>query len=164
MRNVITLAQFDKMADKSIQSLSVSDLEVLLDELAAINKLSKKRSARLSAEMSRRFADEAKRLRASKGTDTGSVRIASDGKTIVADLPKKVTWDQAKMAKAVAVIQSWGTPGNPINLAEYVDTEYTIPERRFTNWPSDITRIFADARTVSTGTQTFKFEAEKENA
>src|SRR6476661_245847 len=60
----------------------------------------------LGAALDRRYGARAKQCRAEAGKDTGTVRFADNGFTIIADLPKRVKWDQAKLAQAVEIIRS----------------------------------------------------------
>jgi len=93
-----------------------------------------------------RFANRAQALRREAGKDTGTVRFDCDGVTVVAELPKRVDWDQALIAGVVERIRAGGDdPG------QYVEIAIKVPERKYTAWPDHIRRQFEPARTVRTG-------------
>lgn len=74
-------------------------------------------------------------------------------------IPKRVDWDQAKLAGAVETIKGWGE-----NPAEYVDTKIAVQERKFDAWPSAIRDLFEPARTVKTGKPQFVVALAKREA
>lgn len=74
-------------------------------------------------------------------------------------VPKRVEWDQAKLAPAVETIKGWGE-----NPAEYVETKITVQERKFDAWPSAIRDLFEPARTVKTGKPQFAVALAKREA
>ncbi len=65
---------------------------------------------------------------------------------MVADLPKRVDWDQAQLAALVARIRDAGD-----DPTEYVDLAYRVPERKYAAWPEGIRAGFEAARTVRVG-------------
>ena len=75
----------------------------------------------------------------------------SDGVTVVADLPKKVEWDQPLIAAVVERIRAAGD-----DPSQYVDIAIKVPERKYGAWPDNIRAAFAPARTVKTGKQSFR--------
>ena len=70
---------------------------------------------------------------------------------IVAELPKRVDWDQARLAEVVERIRAAGD-----DPAEYVEITYKVPERAYTAWPAHIRDAFSLARTVRAGKATFQ--------
>ncbi|TAN59658.1 MAG: hypothetical protein EPN20_14715, partial [Magnetospirillum sp.] len=88
--------------------------------------------------------------RRTEGKDTGTVRFDDGAVTVVADLPKKVEWDQAQLATIVGRIRASGDdPG------EYVDLTFKVSERKYGAWPAHIRTAFEAARTVKAGKPTF---------
>jgi hypothetical protein len=108
----------------------------------------------LQAEYERRFAEQARELRRQQGKDTGTVRLDAEGYVVIADLPKKVEYDQDRLRQAIAFLLNWGE--DPDN---YVVTEYKVPESRFAAWPPKIRELFEPARTVRIGKPAYKIEA-----
>ena len=98
-----------------------------------------------------RYGERAIALRAEQRKDAGTVRFVDGDVTIVADLPKRVEWDQDKLAAVVERIRAAGD-----NPAEYVEVSYKVAERAYTSWPEHIRTTFTGARTVRTGRATFK--------
>ena len=98
-----------------------------------------------------RYSERAIALRAEQRKDTGAVRFADGDVTVVADLPKKVEWDQDKLAAVVERIRAAGN-----DPAEYVEVTYKVAERAYTAWPEHIRSAFTAVRTVRTGKATYK--------
>ncbi len=72
---------------------------------------------------------------------------------IVADLPKKVSWDQDRLAAMAERIRAAGD-----DPAEYLEIAYRVPERRFSAWPEAMREGFARARSETTGKPVFRLE------
>jgi hypothetical protein len=131
-----------------IAMLPVAHLALLQEDAAAALKASKHLKEWIDAAIVLLFADQVQALRRAAGKDTGGVRLEQDGVTVVADLPKKVDWDQNLIAAVVERIHASGEdPG------QYVDIAIKVPERKYTAWPENIRAAFAPARIVGTGKQ-----------
>ena len=98
-----------------------------------------------------RYGQRAIALRAEQRKDTGTVRFTDGDVTVVADLPKRVDWNQDKLAAVVERIRAAGN-----DPTEYVEVTYKVPERAYAAWPPHIRDAFTGARTVRTGKATFK--------
>ena len=98
-----------------------------------------------------RYGQRAVALRAEQRKDTGSVRFTDGNVAIVSELPKRVEWDQDRLAAVVERIRAAGD-----DPAEYVEVSYKVQERAYTAWPEHIRGAFMPARTVRTGKPTFK--------
>ena len=95
--------------------------------------------------------NERDEARAAIAKDTGIIRFSDGAITIVADLPKKVDWDQAKLAALVETIRGSGEdPG------QYIEISFSVSERAYGAWPDAIRRAFEPARTLRTGKPTFR--------
>jgi len=116
-------------------------------ELAHATKQLRMASARFNTALEVRYANRAAEARRACGKDTGTVRLADGDYTVVADLPKRVDWDQEKLAAMVARIRA--AEDDP---AEYVDLSFKVPERKYASWPEAIRQGFEPARTVRPGT------------
>jgi hypothetical protein len=130
-----------------IALLPVDLLAALQHEIDAAAKQMKAVTTRFNAALEVRFATRAAELRNSSGKDTGTVRFDEGDFTIVADLPKRVDWDQNRLAAMVERIRAAGD-----DPAEYVEISFKVPERNYVAWPDAIRRGFEPARTVRTGT------------
>ena len=129
-----------------IAQLPAEYLALLQEDATAALDASKKAKDWIEAAIVLRFSEPAQALRREAGKDTGTVRFEQDGVTIVADLPKRVDWDQALIADLVERIRAAGDDPN-----QYVDVAIKVPERKYTAWPDHIRRQFEPARTVKTG-------------
>jgi hypothetical protein len=129
-----------------IALLPVDLLAAMQREIDAAAKQMRTVSARFSAALEVRYAARAAEERHVSGKDTGTVRFEDGDCTIVADLPKRVDWDQTKLAAMVARIRA--AKDDP---TQYVDITYKVPERKYTAWPDAIREGFEPARTVRTG-------------
>ena len=69
----------------------------------------------------------------------------------MADLPKRVDWDQDRLAAMAERIRAAGD-----DPAEYLDISFKVPERKYVAWPEAIREGFEPARTVRPGTLKFR--------
>lgn len=142
-----------------LPGLGLPDIALLPIELLAIlqrdidERLKRDKAAkvRLDAAIEVRFAGRASELRQAEAKDTGTVRFDEGDFTIVAELTKRVDWDQDRLSTMVARIRAAGE-----DPAQYVDIAYKVSERKYAAWPDAIRAGFEPARTVRTGT--FKVE------
>ena len=78
---------------------------------------------------------------------------------MVVDLPKKVEWDQTRLAALAEQIRAGGE--DPV---EYVETSLKVSERAYIAWPERIRLAFEPARTVRTGRATYRLAILSEGA
>ena len=145
--NTPTPDDLPSLSAAEIAALPVELLAILQREIDARLKRDKAVKARLDAGLAVRYADRAAEERQAAGKDTGTTRFDDGDFTIVADLPKRVDWDQDKLAAMVARIRDAGD-----DPAQYVDIAIKVPERKYAAWPDAIRKGFEPARTVRTGT------------
>ena len=98
-----------------------------------------------------RYAARASECRQAEGKDTGTIRFEDDGVTVIAELPKRIDWDQAKLTQIAANIASAGE-----DPAEFIDTKLSVSERKFGALPDSWRKGFEPARTVRTGKPKFR--------
>ena len=130
-----------------IALLPVDLLAAMQREIDAATKQMKAVTTRFNTALEVRFATRAAEVRNSSGKDTGTVRFDEGDFTIVAELPKRVDWDQDRLAAMVERIRAAGD-----DPAEYVEVSFKVPERNYVAWPEAIRQGFEPARTVRTGT------------
>lgn len=139
----------DDMLNMPTGELSQMPVELLASlqiELAHAAKQLKSATARFSTALEVRYATRAAEARRACGKDTGTVRLVDGDYTVVADLPKRVDWDQEKLAQiAQNILDSGEDP------AEFIDTKLTVSERKYTALPEAWRNGFAPARTVKVG-------------
>jgi hypothetical protein len=144
--NRLHLDDIRHMPIGEIAQLPAEHLALLQEDAAAALDASKELKEWIDAAIVLRFANQAAALRREAGKDTGTVRFEQDGVVVVADLPKKVDWDQRLIASVVDRIRASGE-----DPAQYVDITIKVPERKYAAWPNNIRAEFAPARTVKTG-------------
>lgn len=97
-----------------------------------------------------KYADRARQLRLAAGKDTGVVHFDDGTVRVTADLPKRVDWDQAKLADiARRIVASGDDP------SEFLEISYRVSETKFNAWPESLKSAFVPARTVKTGKAKF---------
>lgn len=139
----------DDMLNMSTGDLAQMPVELLASlqaELAHAAKQLKSATARFSTALEVRYATRAAEARRACGKDTGTVRLADGDYTVVADLPKRVDWDQEKLAQITQNIADSGE-----DPAEFIDTKLTVSERKYGALPEAWRKGFEPARTVKVG-------------
>ena len=95
-----------------IAALPAAVLALLQEEAEEAAKAARSLADWLNGAIALRYGDRAAAARRAEGKDTGTVRFDDDEVTVIADLPKKVEWDQAELATLVAAIRAEdGDPG-----------------------------------------------------
>ncbi|HLI12758.1 MAG TPA: hypothetical protein VKY65_14290 [Alphaproteobacteria bacterium] len=145
------LAHIRTMPVGEIAKLPAEHLALLQEEAEEALNAAKRIRDWLDGALVLRYGEVAARLRAAQGKDTGTVRFDDGPVTVVADLPKRIEWDQDRLAALVERIRASGE-----KVADYVSLEIKVSERAFTAWPEAIRQAFAPARTVRTGKPTFR--------
>ncbi len=159
MSNRVQLADIRAMPVGEIAALTAQQLALLQADADAALTAARTLKNWLDGAIGLRFAEKAHTARRDAGKDTGTVRLVEDGVVVIADLPKRVDWDQDQLAALVERIRVEGD-----DPAEYVDVAFKVPERKYAAWPSAIRAAFEDARTVRTGKPVFKLTLAKEGA
>jgi len=145
-KNAPRVDDLTSMPPQDIAALPIELLAILQREIDETLKRVKAAKARLDGALTIRYATRAEEFRYESGKDTGTVRFDDGDFTIVADLPKRVVWDQSKLAEMVERIRAAGD-----DPAEYVDIGFKVPERKYSAWPEGIRKGFEPARTVRPG-------------
>ena len=149
--NTITLDALRHMAVGDIAALPSEELARLQADADAALRDAKGLRDWLDGAIALKYSDRAAQARHEAGRDTGTVRFADGPVTVVSELPKKVDWDQDKLAELVERIRAEGDDPDA-----YVDVSLKVPERKYTAWPPAIRSAFETARTVRTGKPTFR--------
>ncbi|BAE49951.1 hypothetical protein [Paramagnetospirillum magneticum] len=147
------LADLLQMPLGEIAALSGETLALLQEEADAALRHAKAAKDLLDGALDRKYGPLATEYRRQDGKDTGTVRFDDGAVTVVADLPKKVEWDQEQLAATVERIRASGD-----DPAEYVDLAFKVSERKYGAWPAHIRAAFESARTVKTGKPTFSLK------
>jgi hypothetical protein len=113
---------------------------------------------KVRAALDLKYAARAKQRRAEEGKDTGTVRFEDNGFVVIAELPKRVKWDQDKLRHAGEVIRTgWGD-----DPADYIKTKLEVSETAYANWPRPVRELFTPARTVETGRPVYRIKTPHE--
>ena len=136
-----------------LENLPLPDFDRLIQRVAAAEDSVHHYKLFLQGVLHSRFGERAHQLRQEAGKNTGTVRFAEDGFTVIADLPKKVEYDQRKLKEAVEALRKWGE-----NPEDYVSLEVKVAEAKYTAWPPAVRQLFEPARTLKAGKPTYKLE------
>jgi len=141
------LADIGAMPVGDIVKLPPEHLALLQED--ASNNLDAARRLKdwIDGAITHRYAERAINERRTEHKDTGTIRFLDDSVTVIADLPKKIDWDQALIGEVIERIRAGGD-----DPAEYVEVSFKVPERNYVAWPEAIRQGFEPARTVRTGT------------
>ncbi|MCC7495866.1 MAG: hypothetical protein IT204_26170 [Fimbriimonadaceae bacterium] len=142
-----------------VVALPPSHLALLQADAREAVEAAKRLQDWIEAAIALRYEQRGIAARGAAGKDTGTVRFQDGDVEVIADLPKRVEWDQARLAALVEQIRAGGE-----NPGEYVETSFKVAERAYTTWPERIRIAFEPARTVRTGRQTFKLVLTPEGA
>ena len=123
----------------------------LKNDAADLHALAKAVVDHLDRALDLKYSKQAHALRLAAGKDTGVVHFDDGHVQVTADLPKKVEWDQKKLADLVRRMTANGD-----NPAEYVEISYRVSETKFNAWPETLKSAFAPARTLKTGKPGFR--------
>ena len=152
-----TIEGIDMMSVGDLAVLPAATLVSLRTEVEKIVAEASKLDGKLDAALDYRYGPRARQLRASEAKDTGTVRFEDNGFTVVAELPKRVKWDQQRLKELVELIRSgWGE-----DPSDYVKVKFEVSERAYESWPARLKELFASARTVETGRPSYELIAPK---
>jgi hypothetical protein len=149
--NHITLEALVRLPVSEIISLPAEELARLQQEADLALRKARATVAWLDGALIARYGARAAGARAEDGKDFGIVRFSDGVITVVAELPKRVDWDQHELSALVERIKADGE-----DPREYVDVILKVPERKYAAWPRHIAKIFEPARTVQAGSQSFR--------
>ena len=127
-----------------------AEIDVASDRMKAVVE-------RFALALEVRYAARALECRRDGGKDTGTARFEDNGVTVIAELPKRIDWDQAKLAQIAANIASAGE-----DPAEFIDTKLSVSERKYGALPESWRKGFEPARTVRTGKPKFRLVLNEE--
>jgi len=139
----LSVSQLAALSPAQKQELS-TNLDAALDWL-------KKARARFDAALEQCYGERARAARLETGRDFGVIHLSDGPLRVTIDQPKRVSWNQEQLA---AIAQRIAAAGD--NVADFIDTGYSVSESRFNNWPPALRIQFETARTVKAGKPTFR--------
>ena len=146
-----TIAAVRHLPVAEVIALPAEYLALLQDEARSTLDMAKRAVDWIEGAIALRYEQRAIAARGAAGKDVGTVRFDDGPVTVVAELSKKVDWDQRQLADLIERIRAGGE-----NPGEYVEVSFKVAERAYAAWPERIRAVFEPARTVRTGRQTFK--------
>ncbi len=155
--NHITIDALVRLPMVEIVALPAAELARLQKEADDALRKAKLTVAWLDGALIQKYAERAKTARADAEKDFGVARFADGDFTVVADLPKKVDWDQQELSTLVERIKAEGE-----DPRDYVEVSLKVSERKYGVWPKHIRALFEPSRTVHAGKETFELVFGKE--
>lgn len=128
----------------------------LIEQAEATKAMCDKNIKQHKTELLNRREKEIQQLLKAKDEPFGDVKIIVGNREVKVNVPKKVSWEQKKLAEKRKLIIEAGD-----NPDVYIDTEYSVSETAYKKWPDDVREFFQDARTVSAGNPSIKIVEEK---
>ncbi|MCA3446962.1 MAG: hypothetical protein INF93_09630 [Rhodobacter sp.] len=153
LANTPGLNDLDRLSIGEIADMPPALLLALQEEAAAETARVKRLRDRFEAALAQRYSAATEAERSAQGKTSGTVRIEDAGVVVIADLPKKVTWDQDRLAAMATRIREAGD-----DPTQYLEIAYRVPERRFGAWPDAMRESFGAARSETTGKPVFRLE------
>lgn len=100
------------------------------------------------------YQEEIEKIKSQKQEPFGTINLDD----FSVNIAKKVTWNQEKLEEIYNEINSSGSNGD-----DFIDKKisYSVDERKYKDWNSEIKNYFIDARSVSEGATSIKLK-EKE--
>jgi uncharacterized protein with von Willebrand factor type A (vWA) domain len=152
-------AELTAMSVTQLEALPSTQLFEVQHHLEQLQDWVKQARAKLDAALTRRFSEQDRAARAVAGKDFGTVHFHDGDLRVTVDQPKRVSWDQSKLA---AIAQRIAASGDKVE--DFVSIDYSVSESRFNNWPPALREQFATARTVKPGKPTFRLTTLSEEA
>lgn len=132
-------------------ALPAEHLALLQSDAREAVEAAKRMQDWIEAAVALRYEQRAIGARAEARKDTGTVRFQDGGVEITAELPKRVEWDQRRLAALAEQIRAGGE-----DPSEYLEVSFKVSERAYTAWPERIRKAFEPARTVRMGKPVYR--------
>lgn len=153
LTNRLTLADLVSRSASELATSPADQLALLQEDVEGALTVAKSAKERLDDALALKYGARASEMRRLAGKDSGTVRLEDGAVTVIADLPKRVDWDQTMLADLAQRIRNSGD-----DPAQYLDITLKVPERKYAAWPSAIRDAFAAARTLRAGKPSFHLE------
>ena len=150
MSNRVTLAQLDEMNVTQASALPIEQIAMLFEEVVGQRLYAKRLDEKMAAMLDRRYAEKARNARNGM---TGRVHLTDGDYDIQADMPKRVTWDEAGLRQVEARLIASGEPPDG-----YITVSRTVSESAFIKWPPSLQKMFQPYRTLTTGKPSYRIE------
>ena len=155
----LTLLPID-IAALSVTELAALPIQQKLEVDRNINEALawlKNARTKLDAAFDQCYGQQARQALHDSGRDFGTSHISDGPLRIKFELPKKVSWDQAKLKQMAERLVAAGDKPE-----SYMDIKLSVSETRFNAWPQSLQQQFAAARTVEAGKPGFTLTVDEE--
>ncbi|MBI5923828.1 MAG: hypothetical protein HY847_19545 [Betaproteobacteria bacterium] len=139
----LSVSQIVELSHQHLQ-----ELDITLNELATWVKQARER---VNTALEQRYGEQGRAALLDSGRDFGVSHLTDGPLRITFDLPKRVAWDQKRLAEIAERIVGAGE-----RVQDYMDVDLSVSESRFNNWPSTLKEQFGPARTVKPGKASFR--------
>lgn len=146
-----TLDAVRRMPVSEVLALPAEHLALLQEEARAGLDAAKRAQDWIEGAIALRYEQRAVGARAAAGKDTGIIRFQDGSVEVAVELPKRVDWDQRRLAALVDGIRAGGE-----NPADYIEVSFKVSERAYAAWPERIRAAFEPARTVRPGRPSYR--------
>ncbi len=160
MERNIDITALDTMPIDDLAELPATVLADLQDDAGNALALARKRVAILGHALDKRYGPPAQMKRYEQGKDAGIVRIKDGDCTVIAEAKKDVKWDQEKLSKLYDLIKESEDP----DVYMIKQTTLKVREASYASWPEGVRSAFEPARTVKTGTPSYRIERKQAEA
>ena len=126
----------------------LQELDISLNELMAWAKQARER---INTALEQRYGEQARAALVESGRDFGVSHLSDGPLRVTYELPKRVSWDQKRLAEIAERIVASGE-----RVQDYMDVDLSVSETRFNNWPPALKEQFAAARTIKPGKASFR--------
>lgn len=126
----------------------LQELDIALNELMTWGKQARER---VNAALDQRYGEQGRTALVDSGRDFGVSHLTDGPLRVTYELPKRVSWDQKRLAEIAERIVVSGE-----RVQDYMDVDLSVSETRFNNWPPALKEQFAAARTVKPGKASFR--------
>lgn len=133
----------------------LQELDISLNELQTWVRRAREK---LNAALEQRYGEQGRAALAGSGRDFGVAHLTDGPLRVTYELPKRVSWDQQRLAEMAERIAASGD-----RVQDYLDIDLSVSETRFNNWPATLKEQFAPARTVKPGKPGFRLAFIQEN-
>ena len=148
MKNISVL---EVLSAKEISMLDVCDLMDLNDQITNLRIQVKEMKQKMDDGLNLRFAETVKNNLKSEGKNTGTTRFFAESHQIIAEVPKKVSWDPEKMDEIIERISDE-------RKQDLVKITYSVDEKKYLALPYGHQQLFKEARTVTPGKTKFQIQ------
>jgi hypothetical protein len=155
----ITPTTLPDLSVSQIAVLSQQELQELDISLAMLASWVKVSRDRMNAALEQRYGEQARAGLLESGRDFGVMHLSDGDLRVTFELPKRVSWDQKRLAEIAERIVAAGE-----RVQDYMEADLSVSESRFNNWPPALKEQFTAARTVKPGKAAFRLARVLEDA